>query len=114
MMKDSILILSGGMDSVTLLYDYQDRIALALSFDYGSKHNAREIPFARLHCERLGIEHLRGRVVFLLASFEVFDHHGILCFEHHGPLRLFRSRSADSRVGSLFQQHLIVFVTVLV
>ena len=43
---------------MTLLYDEQERIALALSFDYGSKHNAREIPFARLHCQRLGIEHL--------------------------------------------------------
>lgn len=57
-MKDCVLILSGGMDSVTLLYDYQERIALAVSFNYGSNHNAREIPFARLHCERLGIEHL--------------------------------------------------------
>lgn len=57
-MKDCVLILSGGMDSVTLLYDYSERIALAVSFDYGSNHNAREIPFARLHCERLGIEHL--------------------------------------------------------
>ena len=57
-MKDSILILSGGMDSTTLLYDYQDRIALALSFDYGSNHNARELPFARLHCQRLGIPHI--------------------------------------------------------
>ena len=56
-MKDCILILSGGMDSVTLLYDYQERIALAISFDYGSNHNAREIPFARMHCERLGIPH---------------------------------------------------------
>ena len=56
-MKDCILILSGGMDSVTLLYDYQERIALAISFDYGSNHNAREIPFARIHCERLGIPH---------------------------------------------------------
>lgn len=45
------------MDSVTLLYDYQERIALAISFDYGSNHNAREIPFARMHCERLGIPH---------------------------------------------------------
>ena len=58
MEKDSVIILSGGMDSVTLLYDQQARIALALTFDYGSKHNAREIPFARLHCERLGIEHV--------------------------------------------------------
>ena len=57
-MKDSILILSGGLDSTTLLYDYQERIALAISFDYGSNHNAKEIPFARLHCERLGIKHL--------------------------------------------------------
>ena len=55
---DCVLILSGGMDSVTLLYDYRDRIALAISFDYGSNHNAKEIPFARLHCERLGIRHL--------------------------------------------------------
>lgn len=57
-MKDSILILSGGLDSTTLLYDYKDRIALAISFDYGSNHNAKEIPFARMHCERLGIKHL--------------------------------------------------------
>ena len=57
-MKDSILIFSGGMDSTTLLYDYRERIALALSFDYGSNHNARELPFAELHCQRLGIEHI--------------------------------------------------------
>ena len=56
-MKDSVIILSGGMDSTTMLYEYRERIALALSFDYGSNHNAREIPFARLHCERLGIPH---------------------------------------------------------
>lgn len=57
-MKDSIIILSGGMDSVTMLYDYADSIALALSFDYGSNHNAKELPLAAYHCERLGIEHL--------------------------------------------------------
>ena len=68
--KDTILILSGGMDSVTLLYDYQDRIALAISFDYGSNHNAREIPFARLHCERLGIEHLVIPLQFMSQYFE--------------------------------------------
>ena len=46
------------MDSTTLLYDYQARIALAISFDYGSNHNAKEIPFAKMHCERLGIKHI--------------------------------------------------------
>ena len=55
-MKDCILILSGGMDSTTLLYDYQERIALAISFDYGSNHNAKEIPFAKYHCDKLGPE----------------------------------------------------------
>lgn len=57
-MKDSLLILSGGMDSVTMLYDYQQRIGLALSFNYGANHNAKEIAFAQLHCGRLGIRHL--------------------------------------------------------
>lgn len=57
-MKDSVIIVSGGMDSITMLYEYRDRIAIGLSFDYGSNHNAREIPFARLHCGRLGIRHI--------------------------------------------------------
>lgn len=58
MTKDSLIIVSGGMDSITLLYDYRDAIALAVTFDYGSNHNAREIPFAQMHCERLGIRHI--------------------------------------------------------
>lgn len=57
-MQDSIIVLSGGLDSTTMLYEYKDDIALALSFDYGSNHNARELAFARLHCERLGIPHI--------------------------------------------------------
>jgi 7-cyano-7-deazaguanine synthase len=69
-MKDSILILSGGMDSVTLLYDYKDRIAVAVSFDYGSNHNEREIPFARLHCERLGIRHVVIPLSFMAQHFK--------------------------------------------
>ena len=69
-MKDSVLILSGGMDSTTLLYDKQDRIAIAVSFDYGSNHNAREIPFAHLHCERLGIKHVVIPLDFMAKYFK--------------------------------------------
>lgn len=57
-MKDSLIIVSGGMDSITMLYEYKDEIALALTFDYGSNHAQNEIPFARLHCQRLGIRHI--------------------------------------------------------
>ena len=46
------------MDSVTLLYEYADQIALAVTFDYGSNHAKKEIPFAQMHCQRLGIKHL--------------------------------------------------------
>ena len=57
-MKKALLVYSGGLDSSTLLYEYKDSIALAVSFDYGSKHNEKELAFARENCERLGIEHL--------------------------------------------------------
>ena len=48
-MKDSIIVVSGGMDSVTLLYDKKDEIAFGLSFDYGSNHNHNELPLAAMH-----------------------------------------------------------------
>ena len=54
----AILIYSGGLDSTTLLYEYRDSIALAVTFDYGSKHNAREIACAKENCKLLGIKHM--------------------------------------------------------
>ena len=54
----AILIYSGGMDSTTLLYEYKDSIKLALSFDYGSKHNAAELEMAAANCRKAGIPHL--------------------------------------------------------
>ncbi|MBE6221877.1 MAG: 7-cyano-7-deazaguanine synthase QueC [Bacteroidales bacterium] len=53
-----LLIYSGGLDSTTLLYEYKDSIDLAVTFDYGSKHNAKEIACAKENCRRLGIRHL--------------------------------------------------------
>ncbi|MCU0777845.1 MAG: 7-cyano-7-deazaguanine synthase QueC [Akkermansiaceae bacterium] len=53
------VLLSGGMDSVTVLYDALSShdVLACLSFDYGAKHNAREIPFAKLHAVRHGVAH---------------------------------------------------------
>jgi 7-cyano-7-deazaguanine synthase len=47
------------MDSVTALYEVlgMHEVVACLSFDYGAKHNACEIPFAKLHAERNGIPH---------------------------------------------------------
>lgn len=58
MAKDSVIILSGGMDSVTLLHYRKEKIALAVSFDYGSNHNVKEIECAKWQCDALGIEHI--------------------------------------------------------
>ena len=69
-MKNSAIIVSGGMDSITLLYDRKDEIALGISFDYGSNHNAREIPFAKMHCERLGIKHITINLDFMHQYFK--------------------------------------------
>ena len=68
--KDTVLILSGGVDSTTLLYDERQRIALAVSFDYGSKHNARELPFAQWHCQQLGIPHITIPLDFMTRYFK--------------------------------------------
>lgn len=64
-MKDAIIVLSGGLDSTTMLYEYKERIAMAVSFHYGSNHNDRELHFARIHCERLGIPHMIIPLAFM-------------------------------------------------
>ena len=68
--KDSLLILSGGVDSTTLLHYKKDRIALALSFDYGSNHNAREIECAKWQCKQLNIPHLVLPLEFIGKYFQ--------------------------------------------
>lgn len=68
-MKDCLIVLSGGLDSTTMLYEYKDRIALALSFDYGSNHNKKELSCAALHCQRLGIQHIIIPLEFIRQYF---------------------------------------------
>ena len=53
------VLLSGGMDSVTAFYAAlaEHEVVAALSFDYGAKHNAREIPWAAWHAGRAQVPH---------------------------------------------------------
>ncbi len=54
-----VVLCSGGMDSVTALYRArrEHEVAAVVSFDYGAKHNHREIPFAAEHARRFGARH---------------------------------------------------------
>ena len=66
-----VVLCSGGMDSVTALHwarRHEDVVA-AVSFDYGSKHNHREIPFAAEHCGALGVAHEVVRLDFIPRLF---------------------------------------------
>lgn len=69
-MKNGVIILSGGMDSVTLLHAEKERIALAVTFDYGSNHAAKEIECAKWHCQQLGIEHIIIPLEFIHKYFK--------------------------------------------
>lgn len=55
----TVVLLSGGMDSVTAFHQVRREhdVVAALSFDYGAKHNAREIPWAKFHADRAGVAH---------------------------------------------------------
>jgi 7-cyano-7-deazaguanine synthase len=67
-----VVLLSGGMDSVSALYhaEKEHEIVGALSFDYGSKHNPLEIPFAVRHANRLGVSHHTIRLDFINQLFQ--------------------------------------------
>ncbi|MDE6437610.1 MAG: 7-cyano-7-deazaguanine synthase QueC [Muribaculaceae bacterium] len=67
--KDTLLVLSGGMDSTTMLYEYAADIELAVNFTYGSNHNERELECARYHCAALGIELLEVDLGFIGTYF---------------------------------------------
>ncbi len=69
-MKDSLLVLSGGLDSTTMLYEYKDSIALAVSFNYGANHNEKEIAFAKWHCQELNIKHIIIDLPFFKQYFQ--------------------------------------------
>jgi 7-cyano-7-deazaguanine synthase len=66
----SVIIYSGGIDSTVLLYQFKSNIKLAISFDYGSKHNDREYQFAKYNTNKLGINHIRIPLAFVNDYFK--------------------------------------------
>ena len=66
-----VVLCSGGMDSVTALHwaRREQAVVAAVSFDYGAKHNHREIPFAAAHAAALGVRHEVVRLDFVEQMF---------------------------------------------
>lgn len=65
-----MLVLSGGMDSTTMLWEYKERIAVAVNFHYGANHNEREAECARENCRRAGVELVEIDLSFMGRLFE--------------------------------------------
>src|SRR5574340_841647 len=74
----TVLILSGGMDSTTLLYDLvaKGHEVHCLSFNYGQKH-AKELQKAATTCGKLGLSHkivpFSDDLKFLVANSALTD-----------------------------------------
>ena len=62
-----VVLCSGGMDSVAALHwaRREHAVAAVMSFDYGAKHNHREIPFAAEHAALVGARHEIVRLDFV-------------------------------------------------
>ena len=71
-MTDTIAIVSGGLDSVTLLHylcKQENKMPTVLTFTYGQKHS-KEVDFARYHTQLLGCtDHQVVDISFLAGAF---------------------------------------------
>lgn len=67
-----IVLLSGGLDSTTLLYQAcsEHEVVACLSFDYGAKHAAQELSMAAYHCEKLSMPHVIIPLAFMNHYFK--------------------------------------------
>lgn len=64
-----ILSLSGGLDSSSLLFEYKDKIKLAVSFKYGANHEKRELKAAKKVAKKAGVPH---KIIDLTKTFKNF------------------------------------------
>ncbi len=66
-----VVLCSGGMDSVTALHwaRREHVVTAVVSFDYGAKHNHRELPFAAEHAQAIGVRHEVIALDFVIRLF---------------------------------------------
>ena len=76
-----IQVISGGMDSVAMLYYLHNKHKniKCLSINYNQKHK-KEIAFASYHCKKLGIEH---KVVDITSVASLFNKESVLINENN-------------------------------
>lgn len=72
MKKQVVVLVSGGLDSITALYQtaQEHEVLAGLSFHYGAKHHAKELPEAAYHCRRLGVPHQVIELGFVPSFFK--------------------------------------------
>lgn len=71
----TLVVLSGGMDSTTLLYKLIAESVIyevthCVNFNYGSKHNAKEREKARITCQKLGLKLIEIDMDFINQHFK--------------------------------------------
>jgi 7-cyano-7-deazaguanine synthase len=68
-MNTVMLLLSGGLDSVTLLHHFHhtDQPVYACLFSYGQRH-VQELVFAKQHCHQLNVSHVTAELPPLRGS----------------------------------------------
>lgn len=67
-----VVLLSGGLDSVTALHDALrvHKVVATLSFDYGAKHHVCELPMAAWQSALAGIPHHTAPLDFVAREFQ--------------------------------------------
>jgi len=70
-MNKAVVLLSGGLDSTTLLYFVvkEGYRPYNLSFDYGQRHK-KELLFAKRTCDKLGVDH---KIIDITSIHELLD-----------------------------------------
>jgi 7-cyano-7-deazaguanine synthase in queuosine biosynthesis len=101
MQRKAVVLLSGGLDSTTVLAIARERgfENHALSFDYGQRH-ALELRAAAAVARSLGVTHRIVRPARLSAGARVRDRHVLAETERHDPTVEGAARDAEERGGT--------------